>query len=49
MSNAELDRFIAHYERITQHLLEDMPERADIVFDIDHHHQPAAVRINRPL
>ena len=49
MSNAELDRFIAHYERITQHLLEDMPERADIVFDIDHHHQPEAVRINRPL
>lgn len=49
MSDAELDRFIAHYERITRHLLEEMPERADIVFEIGHHHQPAAVRINRPL
>ena len=49
MSDAELDRFIAHYERITRHLLKEMPERADIVFDIDHRHQPAAVRINRPL
>ena len=49
MSDTELDRFIAHYERITRHLLEEMPERADIVFDIDNGHQPAAVRINRPL
>ena len=49
MSDAELERFIAHYERITRHLLEEMPGRADIVFDIDHCHQPAAVRINRPL
>ena len=49
MSDAELDRFIAHYERITRHLLEEMPGRADLVFDIDDRHQPAAVRINRPL
>ena len=49
MSDADLERFIAHYERITRHLLEEMPERADIVFDIDERHQPAAVRINRPL
>ena len=49
MNDAELERFIAHYERITRHLLEEMPERADIVFDIDERHQPAAVRINRPL
>ena len=49
MSDAELLRFVAHYERITRHLLDEMPERADIVFDIDDRHQPAAVRINRPL
>ena len=49
MSDAELLRFVAHYERITRHLLDEMPERADIVFDIDDGHQPAAVRINRPL
>ena len=48
MDDAELERFIAHYERITRHLLDEMPQRADIVFDIDHH-QPATVRINRPL
>ena len=49
MSDSELLRFVAHYERITRHLLDEMPERADIVFDIDDGHQPAAVRINRPL
>lgn len=49
MSDAELLRFVAHYERITRHLLDEMPGRADIVFDIDDRHQPAAVRINRPL
>ena len=49
MSDADLERFIAHYERITRHLLEEMPARADVVLEIDHHHQPAAVRINRPL
>lgn len=49
MGDAELERFIAHYERITRHLLDEMPGRADIVFDIDHRHQPAALRINRPL
>ena len=48
MSDAELDRFIAHYERITRHLLEEMPGQADLVLDIDERHQPAAVRINRP-
>jgi len=49
MSDEELLRFVAHYERITRHLLDEMPARADIVFDIDDRHQPAAVRINRPL
>ena len=49
MNDAELARFVAHYERITRHLLDEMPGRADIVFDIDQGHQPAAVRINRPL
>ena len=49
MSDAEVDRFIAHYERITRHLLEEMPARADLVLDVDRGHHPAAVRINRRL
>ena len=49
MSDAEVDRFIAHYERITRHLLEEMPARADLVIDVDHGHHPAALRFNRSL
>ena len=49
MNDAEVDRFIAHYERITRHLLEEMPARADLVLDIDRSHNPAALRINRRL
>ena len=35
MSDAEVDRFIMHYERITRHLLKEMPERADIVLSLE--------------
>src|SRR5690606_28160543 len=34
MSDAELDRFIQHYERLTRHGLAVLPERADVVFDL---------------
>ncbi len=34
MSKAELDRFLDLYERLTLHMLEDLPRRADFVFDI---------------
>ena len=49
MSDAGVDRFIMHYERITRHMLEEMPERADIVFFLDDTHGAASMRINRPL
>ena len=49
MTEQEVNRFIEHYERITRHLLGEMPGRADIVLDIDTNHNPANVRINRPL
>ena len=39
MSNDELKRFIMHFERITRHTLNEMPERADIILEIDHNHQ----------
>lgn len=34
MSEAALARFIAHYQRITEHLLQDLPARADLVLEL---------------
>lgn len=36
MNDAELQRFIMHYERLTRHILETMPGYADVVFTLDH-------------
>ena len=49
MSDVEVDRFIMHYERLTRHLLEEMPQRADIVFFLDHTHNAATMKINKPI
>ena len=49
MSDQEVDRFIMHYERLTRHILYEMPQRADIVFSLDDSHTPARVTINHPL
>ena len=38
MSDSEIDRFIMHYERITRHTLNEMPERCDIVFELGENH-----------
>ena len=35
MSDAEVARFIRFYERLTRHILAEMPRRADLVIDID--------------
>jgi D-glycerate 3-kinase len=35
MNDEELGRFIAHYERLTRHILDEMPTRADIVIELD--------------
>lgn len=34
MNPAQLKRFIQHYERLTRHGLNTLPERADVVFDL---------------
>jgi D-glycerate 3-kinase len=39
-----LERFIAHYERLTRHALETLPSRADVVFELDAERRPRAVR-----
>lgn len=34
MSGAEIDRFVQHYERLTRHILREMPQRADLVLQL---------------
>jgi D-glycerate 3-kinase len=46
MTDAELARFIAHYERMTRWILEDEP--ADLIADIDERRAPFAWRIGKP-
>jgi D-glycerate 3-kinase len=35
MNDAQLERFISHYERLTRYILTEMPGRADIVVSLD--------------
>ena len=35
MGDAAIARFIAHYERLTRHILAEMPGRADVVVELD--------------
>ncbi len=35
MSDAEIDRFVLHYQRLTEHILKEMPSRADLVMRLD--------------
>lgn len=40
MSDAEVGRFIQHYERLTRWILEDLPGRADWVIPLDRERRP---------
>ncbi|TAN47966.1 MAG: hypothetical protein EPN21_16065 [Methylococcaceae bacterium] len=44
MDAAAIRRFIMHYERITRHMLEEMPERADVTLFVDEAHQIGRIR-----
>ena len=35
MSDAQIARFVQHYERLTRHILQEMPARADMVVALD--------------
>lgn len=35
MDDAEIGRFVQHYQRITEHVLREMPTRADLVITLD--------------
>ncbi len=39
MNEAQLQRFIQHYERLTRHCLRTLPNRADVVFQLDAGHR----------
>jgi D-glycerate 3-kinase len=45
MSDAEIGRFIAHYERVTRCILAEMPARADVLAELDETRQVQTVRI----
>jgi len=53
MDDAALTRFIAHYERLTRHMLAEMPARADITFEIGADQvplrMPDGLGANRPI
>ena len=44
MTRGELEAFIAHYQRITTWMLQDMPTRADILVALGSDHRIASVR-----
>ena len=43
MSDEELRRFIMHFERLTRHILREMPARADLVAELDTHRRVTAI------
>jgi D-glycerate 3-kinase len=49
MSDRQLKRFIMHYERLTRHMLAEMPARADLILFLESSHTPTRVLINKPI
>lgn len=45
MTDAEVARFIAHYERLTRWIMDEMPDRADATIQLDESRTPHAVRV----
>jgi D-glycerate 3-kinase len=43
MSDQEVRTFIGHYERLTRHILDEMPGRADVVVQLDALRRPLAI------
>lgn len=46
MDDAALDRFVSHYERLTRHILAEMPARADLVIRLDAARRPVSWAAN---
>ncbi len=47
MDEQQLARFIQHYERITRACLQQLPQSADLVLQLDEHHAIQSMRIGR--
>lgn len=48
MSDAGVGRFIQHYERLTRHILREMPDRADLVVALSEARVPTGIVARRP-
>ena len=48
MTEAELEHFVRHYERLTRHMLKTMPDYADAVIDIDANHRMTGITLSPP-
>lgn len=44
MTDAQVARFIAHYERLTRWIMEEMPGRADLTLELDAARRPLAIK-----
>ena len=49
MDEQQIQRFIQHYERLTRHMLAEMPERADVTLCLNSNHKISEIKINSPL
>ncbi|MBT3308470.1 MAG: hypothetical protein HN382_03065 [Gammaproteobacteria bacterium] len=47
MSNAAVRDFVSHFERLTRHMLVELPQRADVVLPLGWDHQIQSVRFNQ--
>lgn len=45
MGRAQIERFVQHYERLTRHVLREMPSRADLVVHLNRTRRP--IRVER--
>jgi D-glycerate 3-kinase len=48
MGDTELRRFLEHYQRLTEWMLDEMPSRCDLLIELAPNHQPVDVRLKAP-
>ena len=48
MSDAQVARFVQHYERISRHMLAELPARADALLRLDRDHQCVSMTLRGP-
>jgi D-glycerate 3-kinase len=48
MTRKQVGEFIMHYERLTRHMLHEMPQRADLVITVNAQHKFVEMMLNNP-